>query len=217
MSNQELSETTELQAKVLADFHRLMLEALRQREHDVIRYIAILGPTLAGFVWLLRSVNVEEEGTMVFFVGTLGVIFVLLVGALYSVALRYNFRYITLQLAKLESRIYIKSFILKGWPRTPKEFEDRYGTYCEPPEIIMIFWLSFVLSIVGVTSTASVVVKGALPLVTVIAFGALAFLVALLSPIYYGKKMRDCCKDELDWNSCEQHMSTSAAHELGKD
>ncbi len=121
----ELNEQTQeekIRYIVLADMHKLFLEALRQREQDIIRYLAILGPSLAGYIWLLR--NSHRIGYDVFAIGTVGIIFVLLIGAIYSLALGYNYRYITIQLAKLESKMGIGDFILDGWPRSvsfPKE------------------------------------------------------------------------------------------------
>lgn len=35
--------------------HKLLLEALRYREQEIFRYLAIPGPALGGFVWLLHS------------------------------------------------------------------------------------------------------------------------------------------------------------------
>jgi len=191
------SEQVELQSHLLRDFHRLMLEALRQREQDVIRYIAILAPALGGYIWLLINYGTN---TTVFVAGTLGVILLLFVGAVYAVALGYNFRYITLQLAKLETLIDIRDFILAGWPRDAKVFAEKYGKWCGPPEVIKVFWLAFLFAIAGVTTSASFHIKPLCCMIIVV--GLVAFLIALLSPLYFGCKFKDKC-DEPEWKPIE--------------
>jgi len=200
----------------LADMHRLLLDALRHREQEIFRYLAILGPALGGFVWLLhagsavevttdaavRTVTTHELGLSVFVVGTVSVILLLLLGALYSLALGYNYRYVTLQLAKLESMLCIKDYVLKGWPKSPQKFMGRYKfccckPSCVPPEIIKVFWWAFLVGIGGVTLTACLYRPEALVLSIVIPVGAVAFFLGLLAPLRFGKKLHDACEKEL--------------------
>jgi len=42
------------QRAMLENMHKTFLEALRHREQEILRYIAILAPALAGFIWLLK-------------------------------------------------------------------------------------------------------------------------------------------------------------------
>ena len=96
---------------VLGGMHRLFLEALRHREQEIFHYLAILGPALGGFGWILYNrIGRQVE----FAVGTIFVIALLLLGALYSLALGYNYRYIVLELAKLETVLKIKDAMLLG-------------------------------------------------------------------------------------------------------
>lgn len=209
MTRQYKPEQVELQSHLLRDFHRLMLEALRQREQDVFRYIAILAPTLGGYIWLLRLDLATESD--IFVVGTLGVIFLLLIGAVYAVALGYNYRYITLQLAKLENLIDIRHFILAGWPRDVKVFGKKYGKWCSPPEVINVFWLAFLVAIAGVTVSAAFHIKP-LPCFIIIA-GLLADIVALFSPAYFGCKIKQKCDEEpLEWKPIEIGWSGNTAN-----
>ena len=182
----------------LGNTHRLFLEALRHREQEIIRFLAILGPALGGFVWLVDS---GSENVGVFVIGTVGVLLSLLVGALYSLALGYNFRHLTLELAKLEAKLQIVDSMLEGWPRSREKFLERYKLccfipWCTPPEIIKVFWLAFLVGIVGVTVAASVFEQDALVLSIVIPFGSLSFLVGLFSPIHFGCKLRRQCEQE---------------------
>jgi hypothetical protein len=180
---------------VLKEFHKLMLEALRQREKDIIQFVAVLAPALGGFVWLVKELEVYPERVFckqdqyTFMIGTIGVVFLLAIGAAYTAALGYNFRYITMQLAKLEYRWGVSGSMLKGWPRSSSAFRNRYGKYCIPPDIICVFWSAFLLSIVLVTGAACVL----MPVPRILCFvgpaGLVALLYGLTRPCHYGCKM----------------------------
>jgi hypothetical protein len=189
-------EESSVRNSVLENMHQQLLEALRHREQEVIRYLAILGPALGGFIWLLQS---DKTGEKVFIIGTIGVQLLLLLGAAYSLALGYNYRYITLELAKLENHLKIRDFVLVGWPRSSKEFMGRYKLFCcipwcAPPEVIKIFWISFLVGIVGVT-VASIYKLNTMPLI-IIEGGILCFFVGWLLPIHFGTKLQKQCKKE---------------------
>lgn len=132
---------------ILHNMQKLFLEALRHREQDIIRFLAILGPALAGYIWLLKSYYRGEIGWQAFIVGKVGVMLILVGGAWYSLALGYNFRMILMQLAKLEKALNITRFTLKKWPRKPGEFVQRL---CRPPEIINVFRITFLGGIAAV-------------------------------------------------------------------
>jgi hypothetical protein len=102
------------ESDLLGKMHELLIESLRSREQEVFRYLAILVPALGGFAWLLATKNTSIG---LFVVGTMGAQFLLLLGALYSLSLGYNFRYITLELAKIESRLCGRDFHSSPMPR----------------------------------------------------------------------------------------------------
>jgi len=184
--------------QALESMHRLLLEALRHREQEIVRYLAILGPALGGFVWLLLSAT---GNVSVFVVGTVGVLFLLLIGVLYSLALGYNYRYITLELAKLEVALGIRRAMLEGWPRSPRDFRERYRLlrvipWCTPPEVIKVFWGAFLVGIIGVTTAACLAKPETLVLWVVICSGGASLLIGLLYPIVLGLKLWRKCDDE---------------------
>jgi len=194
---------TNLSNTGLQDNHKLFLEALRHREQEILQFLAILVPALGGFGWLLRldCRQACPSNFVIFPAGTIGILLLLLLGAVYSLALGYNFRVITLQQAKLEKCMGITHATLKRWPRTPEEFINRYKCcchipWCTPPEIIKFFWMAFILGIIGVTLTASLSNHGAKVLATVIPFGSVSFLIGLLLPIIFGYKLKEICEDE---------------------
>jgi len=177
------------------------MAALLQREKDIIQYLAILVPALGGFMWLL--INFKPCQSDIFIYGTIGVLLLLLLGAVYALTLGYNFRYITLQLAKLESRLRIEGMMLVSWPRSPDDFarKCRIGIipWCTPPEMIKVFWIAFVLGIAGVTVAACLFLYPRVCESTVwqlAGTGTGALVVALLAPIHFGRKLRAACKKE---------------------
>jgi hypothetical protein len=193
----QISTPDDVRWPFLENMHKTLLEALRHREQEILRYIAILAPALGGFVWLVRDV-VNGGRFFVFTIGTLGVLFLLVIGALYSLGLGYNYRYITMQLAKIEALSPgILKFILAPWARTPQSFE-KYNP-CYPPEIIKIFWLAFVVCMGGVTGIVLLLppikenwlMKG-----IILVFGIICFYVSVMAPTWYGRKLEKACKEE---------------------
>jgi len=85
------------------------LEALRHREEQIFRYLAILGPALGGFFWLLVKAKTLTAGILT--AGTIGIQLLLLLGAVYSLALGYNYRCVVLQLAKLQVHLKLTNVI----------------------------------------------------------------------------------------------------------
>ena len=208
----------------LENMHKLLLEALRHREQEIFRYLAILGPAFGGFVWLLHAGSVVEKRVergvetvtthqidpVVFVVSAIGVLLLLLLGAVYSLALGYNYRCITLQVAKLESMLCIKDYMLKGWPKCPKEFKRRHtfcGTaipWCTPPAVIKVFWRAFLVSILGVISAVCYYQyrrQGISLVIPVVGF--VAFFVNLGAAWWFGRKLHKLCKKEADTWACK--------------
>ena len=146
--------------QTLVNMHSAFHEALRHREQDIIRFVAILGAALGGFVLILGKENLREPARFV--AGAYGVLLVLVVGAFYALALGYNYRYLTVQLSKLGSPgcLDTEKHLLACWPKEPGPFKRKYRwgviPWCTPPGIIKVFWLAFVASILGVTVVVSV-------------------------------------------------------------
>ena len=194
------------QRMAVENMHKTFLEALRHREQEILKYIALLAPALAGFIWLLKVDLSSENGTFIFTAGTLGVLFLLTVGAFYSLALGYNFRYVTLQLAKMESDycLNIKEFILASWLRTAKQWEDKYEKRkCLPPEIINIFFWSFIAATALIAITAIIFLFAKcenlyIQICIILGWLALCIIFVYLGLMYYSRKFRDYCKKEVE-------------------
>lgn len=158
--------------EALTNMHGALLEALRHREQEIFSYLGILVPALGGFIWLVVHFCADcpkqtcadktcvGEGS--FLAGMVGVLLMLLLGAVYSLALGYNYRYITFQLAKIEHKLEMEAAILGGWPKFPEGFKKYIG-WCEPPEMIKVFWHAFLVGTVLVmTAGALAFTKGSI-------------------------------------------------------
>lgn len=185
------------QRMTLVNMHKTFLEALRHREQEILRFIAILAPALGGFVWLLKQSLKNEHESYVFIVGTLGIQLFLLLGAVYSLALSYNYRLIIFQLATIEKKgcLNIDKYMLKIWPRKPCNFRKyifKILPWCDPPEIIKCFWLAFIIGIIGVTLAVQFIpptIKGCFGKWLIFGVGLLCFLISLFAPVYFGRKL----------------------------
>lgn len=192
------------QRQMLVGMHKLLLETLRHREQEIFQYLVILGPALGGFILLYIKKPIAEA----FIAGTIGVIFLLLLGAFYSLSLGFNFRYIVLELAKLETILGVRDAMLNGWPRKPEEFAGRYKKlcfipWCTPPEIINFFYWAFLGGILGVMVMVwqykPVSIEPAQQHL-ILAIGFSCFVVGSLAPIWFGCKLqKQIEKEDIPW------------------
>ena len=141
--------------QMATNMHQSLLNALRQREADIIKFLAILGPALAGFVWLLIKTKPADYA---FVAGTIGVQAILAVGAIYAVALGYNFRSILFQMKRIEYSTGLSKYIINDWNtyytnQKDTRFVKQKVTGC-PPEIIKVFWLAFLVILIVITGLA---------------------------------------------------------------
>lgn len=183
-------------ADVLKEMHKTFLEALRQREQEIFSYLTTLGLAFGGFGWLLIQQTTKPAPDKLFMFGTSGVLLLLALGSWYALALGYNYRYLTFQLAKIESNLEIKSVMLNGWPRSADDFR-KYTWYCLPPEIIKVFWFAFIVGIAFVTGYA-----GTLDCLrkSILIIGSALGVTSAAGPLYFGWRFRKLWKKESAWN-----------------
>lgn len=179
--------------------HGSLIEALRSREQEIFRYLAILGPALGGFAWLYYKAETPKSLSIALFTfGTVSAQLLLLLGAVYSVTLGYNFRYVLLELAKIESILGVRSAMLEGWPKNPEAFQK---AWCKPPEMILVFWIAFLCGIIYVTVVAAVYLiwdarQNCAYLVFIVALGIVCFCIGLFCSKHYGCKLGCLAKKE---------------------
>ncbi|MGE3522437.1 MAG: hypothetical protein AB7I96_06205 [Candidatus Dadabacteria bacterium] len=184
--------------EVLAQYHKSLLEALRHREQEIFLYLTILGPSLGGFIWLLYKFEDNAKNKNLLIITTFGIWILFLLGALYSIALGYNYRYITLQLRKLEKELGIKDKVLNIWSISFDDWKKEHTIcykipWCGPPEVIKWFWLAFIFLTLFTMIIVIIYTKNCIMLV-----GLIFALIALISPITYGCKIHYICDKETE-------------------
>ena len=115
------NKETLTQDQAALDLHKIMLQAMRSRETEILRFLGFLLPAIAGFLavgWFKA-----EEGTVPVEVllpaATVIAIIILFFGAWYALALSYNYRYIEIVTYYLQRHLKLDRF-LPDWD--PKEF-----------------------------------------------------------------------------------------------
>ena len=184
--------------RILEETHTRYLDALRHREQDILQYLVIFVPAIAVFGWVLHETHGKG---FEFLCGSVVTTVLLLLGAVYSWALGYNYRYVVFALVKFEKLLDIRKAMPVEWQRLPDDFlgspdyfKDKFSEeftfqglmkgfwknvkfFCkeiriffglqepdrgspqkfhhEPPEMIYVFWLAFIVLIVAVTGMAT--------------------------------------------------------------
>jgi hypothetical protein len=202
MDQEEKSEPTEITTELLINMHSLMMEALRHREQDIIRYLAILIPAFGGFLWILKDIN-EKYMDSIYIVAVIVVVVLLTMGGIYSLSISYNYRSVLFQKAKLEKMLGMKSFILCNWSRDPKDFKAKLPhllfeclPYLPVPEIIRGPWQAFRIGIIVVVTAACFARPLLMPTNAVLIILLLSFSSLVWYQCKFGKKLLDLYNKE---------------------
>ena len=131
--------------QALLNMQQQYLEALRSREKEALQYIVLLASSFGGFAWALKLLPLTEDNYIAFTGIILAVLLILMLGAVYSLALGYNYRYLILQLRKVENALGVTRHILCYWNRPiacQSEIDEECGDKFTPPEVIKQFWIA---------------------------------------------------------------------------
>jgi len=179
-------------------FYNRLLEALRHREQEVLRFWAIVGPALAGYAWLLFGKEEPiQPGTEAYWMLTVATILLVFLGACYALAIGYHYRALREQLRKLEGQRFLDAqYVLAKWRTSFK------GNSCWPPEVVLVFFTASVLlmpllalfSIVLALPTRQTAWPG--PCLTVFAAASCMFLALWVIPRHYADKLKDIVAEE---------------------
>ena len=104
------SITTKDQAAL--DLHKIMLEAMRARESEILHFIGFFLPAIAGFFaigWLKRGESAAPPEILLSAVSAVTIL-ILFFGAWYALGLSYNYRYIQLVTWSLQEHLGVTQF-----------------------------------------------------------------------------------------------------------
>lgn len=174
-------------------YHKILLNTLRSHERAILQYLSIYLSAGGALGWVITN---SANNSIIFNVGMIGVLLLLSLGAFYTLALGYSYRYLTFQLTKVEKKLGIHEVTLAAWPKSSDDFLRRYKLgcipWCTPPEIIWVFWIAFLVGIIGVSIIAFHMQKNLVLVVGVFCF----LLVWLVLPIIYGCKLKKVLEKE---------------------
>lgn len=121
--NEEFKEIHYLDRKAARDLHRIMLEAMRSREGEILRFMGFLLPALAAFFafGLFKAKKPLFPPEVLLTVTSIFVIVILFFGAWYGLALSYNYRYLVLVTYWLQKDLGLERYIPTKWE--PEEFK----------------------------------------------------------------------------------------------
>lgn len=94
------------------DLHRIMLEAMRSRESEILRFLGFLLPAIAGLFaigWLRSDTALVPIRILLPSISLLSII-ILFFGAWYALALSYNYRYIHIVVYHLQEHLGLRRF-----------------------------------------------------------------------------------------------------------
>lgn len=174
---------TDGQRESLNILYDKLLEALRHREQEIFRYIALVVPSVVGLVGL--SVFGSTLPMVRLIAISVGLQLLAGLGAWYSLALGYNYRYVLAGIRSLEEALEIVQFMVRPWTRSCSQ-----SRWCWPPEVIKVFWVSFVLLIVF-TAVTSCFINSSVGVIVAVSISSALFLaiVVLFLPWHYGRKL----------------------------
>lgn len=97
----------------LASHHKVLLEAMRARENEIVKFLGIMLPAVGGLAYLFAKQR--EILPEAFIVGIIIVQFLFCWGMNYALVLSYNYRCLQAQIKILESAANIDAAVLKKW------------------------------------------------------------------------------------------------------
>ena len=183
--------TAEAQGQVLSPearsslniLYAKLLDALRHREQEIFRYLAIVAPAIGGLLGLSMYSGLLSDVWLI--TAMFGLQLLTTVGGWYALALSYNYRYVLAQIRLLENALGIEPFIVPPWRRSRGR-----STWCWPPEIIKVFWCAFLaLAVMIALATCLARPNAVVTVISVVASLSFLSIQGLILPAYYGAKL----------------------------
>ena len=148
MSDITFDNSITIKDQAALDLHKIMLEAMRSRESDILHFVGFLLPAIVGFFtigWLKGGESAILPGILSAVAAV--TILILFFGAWYALALSYNYRYIQLVTWSLQKHLELDQFEPE-WK--PKQFQcGNLGIFNFAPEILRAQLLLFIALIIA--------------------------------------------------------------------
>lgn len=144
----KLGNSITIKDQAALDLHKIMLEAMRSRESEILHFIGFFLPAIVGFFaigWLKGGESAVPAEILLPAVSAVTIL-ILFFGAWYALALSYNYRYIQLVTWSLQEHLGVTQFEPEWKPKLFRCGNLKFFNFA--PEIICTqLWLFIALII----------------------------------------------------------------------
>ena len=184
--------------EVARSMYRILVKSLETHYGEIIRFVAILIPSLTGYGVILYQYALAgtSKSTLPLLIVTIIVIIMQVWGAWSALAMSYRFRYLQLAVSKIERHFRVDTLLPKRFQASRIEsLRDRMSLRVAP-EILRVHIIIFVLVVLAVSVGSSVMLREAvysviLAVLAVVAIAWTMYLGAIAYPNKYNDLFRD--------------------------
>lgn len=184
--------------EVARSMYRLFVESLETHYSEIIRFLAILIPSVTGYGISLHQYAAagDSKPTIPLLMVTIVVVIMQIWGAWSALAMSYRFRYLHLSVSRIERYFRVETLLPKRFQARQIEGpRDRIALRIAP-EILRVHVVIFVVVVLVVSVASSVFLCDALYSTIVALWGTLAVgLTMYLGAVFYPNKYNDLFSD----------------------
>jgi hypothetical protein len=149
MTDKKHGNDITIEDQAALDLHKIMLEAMRSRESEILHFIGFFLPAIVGFfaIGWLKGGESAVPAKILLPAASAVTILILFFGAWYALALSYNYRYIQLVTWSLQEHLGVTQFQPDWKPKLFQRGNLQFLNFA--PEIIRTQLLLFIALIIA--------------------------------------------------------------------
>ena len=185
-------------SEVAHSMYRILVESLESHYSEIIKFLAILIPSLTGYGVILYQYALAgtNKPTIPLLMVTIIVIIMQMWGAWSALAMSYRFRYLHLVVSKVERYFRVETLLPERFQASRIENPRDRMSLRIAPEILRVHVVIFVVVVLAVSVASSVILYEALYSAIVAVLGAVVVgLTMYLGAIFYPNKYNDLFRD----------------------
>lgn len=196
--------------EVARSMYRILVESLETHYSEIIRFLAILIPSLTGYGIILHQYAVAGTSKPAIPLLTITIIVIIMQmwGAWSALAMSYRFRYLHLVVSRVERYFRVDTLLPEKFQASRIEGPGDRMSLRIAPEILRVHVIIFVVVVLAVSIVSSVILCEALYSMIVAVLGAVVVVLTMcLGAIFYPNKYNELFKktepeqDNADSNS----------------
>lgn len=185
-------------SEVARSMYRVFVESLEIHYSEMIKFLAILIPSLTGYGVILSQYYLADTSklTMPLLIVTVIVIIMQTWGAWSALAMSYRFRYLQLAVSKIERHFGVDTLLPKRFQASRIESPRHRVLLRIAPEILRVHVSIFIVVVLAVSIASSVILHEAGYSVILVVAAAVAIAWTMyLGAIAYPNKYNDLFRD----------------------